>query len=233
MRPSQLDLFGDPPDVVEALRRVDRNRRRRGRRWELEYGLTDSDRCRAITLRRGCDICSRSDALVVDHDHFRSFYWRGSAVRGFLCRSCNLALGFFKDNIAALTAAGAHLRADGKYVVETLRAPRTYCRSSSRGGLSTTEYNLLVEKDRGACWTCGASSLSASLQVDHNHTTGVIRGLLCHNCNSGLGHLGDDPDRVDRAAEYLRLAHTSTGAREIGSMVRAFLQMPSPSGLAR
>ena len=70
MRPSQLDLFGDPPDVVEALRRVDRNRRRRGRRWELEYGLTDSDRCRAITLRRGCDICSRSDALVVGSRSF-------------------------------------------------------------------------------------------------------------------------------------------------------------------
>ncbi|MEU2875492.1 endonuclease VII domain-containing protein [Streptomyces sp. NPDC007070] len=39
--------------------------------------------------------------------------------------------------------------------------------------------------------------------VDHCHRTGRVRGVLCFNCNSGLGLLRDDPDVVYRAADYL------------------------------
>ena len=40
------------------------------------------------------------------------------------------------------------------------------------------------------------------LYVDHDHSTGKIRGLLCHVCNSAIGLLGDDPDRADAATSY-------------------------------
>lgn len=39
--------------------------------------------------------------------------------------------------------------------------------------------------------------------VDHCHTTGVVRGLLCDNCNKALGLLYDDPEVMRRAAEYI------------------------------
>jgi hypothetical protein len=42
------------------------------------------------------------------------------------------------------------------------------------------------------------------LAVDHNHTTGKIRGLLCPKCNQGIGLLMDNPLFLIRAAEYLR-----------------------------
>ncbi|MGE0576133.1 MAG: endonuclease VII domain-containing protein [Reyranella sp.] len=42
------------------------------------------------------------------------------------------------------------------------------------------------------------------LRVDHDHATGKIRGLLCHHCNVALGHFGDSPELLERAAEYLR-----------------------------
>jgi len=44
---------------------------------------------------------------------------------------------------------------------------------------------------------------ASAVHVDHCHETGRVRGVLCFNCNSAIGKLGDDPDAVRRAAAYL------------------------------
>jgi hypothetical protein len=67
-------------------------------------------------------------------------------------------------------------------------------------GLTEAERDAMIASQRGLCAIC----LDAlPVHVDHCHKTGRVRGVLCFNCNSAIGKLGDDPDAVRRAAAYL------------------------------
>lgn len=63
----------------------------------------------------------------------------------------------------------------------------------------------------GVCAICARSV--PTLCVDHNHTTGEVRGLLCSNCNTGLGLFGDNVQHLTQAIEYLRLTHSASPVR--------------------
>ena len=65
-------------------------------------------------------------------------------------------------------------------------------------------YAALLEMQEGRCAIC--EQILVEPQVDHNHGNGEVRGLLCLKCNFGLGLFADDPEVLDRAAKYLRLA---------------------------
>src|SRR5690606_16165725 len=69
-------------------------------------------------------------------------------------------------------------------------------------GLTPDDYDKMFRDQDGACATCGLVS-DRSLDVDHCHETGRVRGLLCNNCNRALGHAKDDPKVLRRMAEYL------------------------------
>ena len=71
--------------------------------------------------------------------------------------------------------------------------------------ITLEEYNKLFEKQNGNCAICGKhqSYLKKGLSVDHDHVTGKIRGLLCNNCNAGIGLLKDDIKLLTIAINYL------------------------------
>ena len=64
-------------------------------------------------------------------------------------------------------------------------------------------YPALVEKYGEECMICGREPSERRLNVDHDHSTKKIRGLLCYFCNYGLSWFKDDPDRLRAAANYL------------------------------
>ena len=79
-------------------------------------------------------------------------------------------------------------------------------------GISAQEYEELLLKQDGKCAVCrnGETRMSRygrvrSLSVDHCHTTGAIRGLLCDNCNNILGRANDSPAILRRLAAYLEV----------------------------
>ena len=72
-------------------------------------------------------------------------------------------------------------------------------------GITYEEWKLLYESQAGLCAICKrAFNGDKDTHVDHNHVTGKIRGLLCSNCNSGMGLLGDDIPRLEAAISYLK-----------------------------
>lgn len=67
-----------------------------------------------------------------------------------------------------------------------------------RYGLTMPEYNSLLAE---GCAICGTHE--GKLCMDHNHANGKVRAALCSQCNLGIGALGDDPERMRRAADYV------------------------------
>ncbi|MFC5359558.1 endonuclease VII domain-containing protein [Azospirillum himalayense] len=61
----------------------------------------------------------------------------------------------------------------------------------------------------GVCAICRLVP-EGNLHVDHSHTTGCVRGLLCRKCNTAIGLLQDDPQILKEAAIYL--TRSSSGA---------------------
>lgn len=72
-------------------------------------------------------------------------------------------------------------------------------------GISMDEYNDLFEKQKGCCAICKKhqTEIKKRLHVDHCHTTGKVRGLLCFSCNNALGQLNDDIELLKAAITYL------------------------------
>jgi NAD(P)H-flavin reductase len=73
--------------------------------------------------------------------------------------------------------------------------------------ITTEQYEEMREQQAGSCWICGKHESTEhykKLAVDHCHTTGKVRGLLCKGCNHGLGNFNDNPKLLEKAMEYLK-----------------------------
>ena len=77
-------------------------------------------------------------------------------------------------------------------------------------GITVEQYNSLFSKQGGRCAVCLKTASEKGmgrkkhLCVDHNHSTGEIRGLLCDPCNRGIGLLQDDYEIISNAVNYLK-----------------------------
>lgn len=89
----------------------------------------------------------------------------------------------------------------------TPREAKVFERLERVYGLTPARYREMLNAQAGVCAICSTDKPGADRImwcVDHDHVTGVVRGLLCIGCNAGIGNLKDDPHLLDRAAAYLR-----------------------------
>jgi hypothetical protein len=75
-------------------------------------------------------------------------------------------------------------------------------------GITSEEYEKILAKQNGRCAICETdipNGLHKIWNVDHDHKSGKVRGLLCWNCNSAIGLLKDDDKVIENALRYVRL----------------------------
>lgn len=129
-------------------------------------------------------------------------------------RRLNAASPFTKENVGWLEPIGVDRRRgqwDRKRIEDydrTWNLKRKY-------GISVQEYETFLVRQNGVCAICGnkeshvhKSGKLKDLAVDHCHDSKQVRGLLCFNCNQGLGRFQDNIEHLHRAIEYLRKSKT-------------------------
>ena len=81
-------------------------------------------------------------------------------------------------------------------------------------GITYKNYETMLEEQGHLCAICNGVGFKMAehhnllLVVDHDHVTGNVRGLLCHNCNRGLGLFKDSQESLEKAKDYLKGATT-------------------------
>lgn len=78
--------------------------------------------------------------------------------------------------------------------------------------MSHEEYGQMLAKQNHCCALCESQAGGKQLAVDHDHDSKKVRGLLCQNCNTGLGKLQDNPELLRRAAKYIEDHRMGTDA---------------------
>lgn len=127
--------------------------------------------------------------LCHEHKPREHFYWYNTGHRGY-CKPCAKAkaVAWNREGKRYLTINRRHI----------LR----------RYGMSEDDYKQLLHQQGYACAICGVSfggvtGWTKTLHLDHCHTEGAPRAILCKRCNTGLGHWEDNPELLRRAAEYI------------------------------
>lgn len=109
--------------------------------------------------------------------------------------------------------SGHELTPDNTYLHTTSKGyVNRHCKKCARArryGITYDELEQMLIDQDGSCAIClspfDAEKRGLGFHVDHCHVSGAVRGLLCSNCNTAIGLLGDDPATLDRALQYVKV----------------------------
>lgn len=119
--------------------------------------------------------------------------------------------------------------ARGKETVSRLYGSARDYHLKRRYGLEAGEWDEILLDQGDLCAVCREAPAA---HLDHDHVTGEVRGILCLNCNGGLGQFRDRVDIMLRAIDYLERTRTTTWPRTLVSMGAFPLTSPRPAAAA-
>ena len=172
-------------------------------------------------------VCSKCGAAYPWNEEF--FYRDSSLKRGFKsrCKEC------MREDQGLYRKLRFDNDEDGSYIENKRRICReSYARHKERRnaarrggkfsdynknsfikstyGITLEDFDAMMETQNGVCAICGQEETRKNkhtrvcrLSIDHDHETGVVRGLLCSNCNFALGGFRDDIELLESAIQYL------------------------------
>ena len=135
-------------------------------------------------VTRVCRKCTVSKPI-------EDYHWvSGRRGRRRICKSCDYEAAVFRKKNSPPERNYSHIR-------------RTY-------GIDKAGFIELVSLSGGKCMICDReldlttrTNQPNKLQIDHDHVTGKVRGILCFSCNTALGKMQDSPETLKKAARYL------------------------------
>lgn len=170
-------------------------------------GSTDDRRKNA---RGTCTIegCDRLQAAFGRCDyHYRAEYKkRPPVLHGLrLCAFCDQPIAESRNSRAIFCSVACKNKERVRSGAASAATRRHYYRSQY--GLTQADLDAMLAEQGGVCAICGTAKWNGHHDrpfVDHCHRTGKVRGLLCSECNNGIGKLKDDPAILEAALAYLR-----------------------------
>jgi hypothetical protein len=120
------------------------------------------------------------------------------------CPCCVRRRGKPRPNAEAIRRANEKRKLPEPIRVSRRKAINRVCTLRARYGITIEEYDQLLVLQEGVCAICKKSCTSGKrLAVDHDHESGIVRGLLCRKCNRGIGLFHDSLELLQSAANYL------------------------------
>lgn len=177
---------------------------KRQRRQELknrsEEELTAAAVARGPRLCRRCDVVKAPDDYPVDRGHH--------TARGQYCKPCSAANTIKYRTVISPELYRARKKASYGRNRQTVRRYKL----KVNFGITLEQYREMFAQQDGLCAICRQPEVTdrrgegrvIDLSVDHDHDTGVVRRLLCGNCNRGLGNFQDSLELLEAALLYLR-----------------------------
>lgn len=133
---------------------------------------------------RVCTVCSEARPISL----FGVYKIRGSSRRRLTCNVCR------REAARSRYASNPEVQLRMRENARDWRIQKTY-------GITQAEVSAMAERQKMLCAIC---QLRKPLCVDHCHSTGKVRALLCRACNFGIGSFHDDTSKLDSAVAYLR-----------------------------
>lgn len=149
-------------------------------------------------LPEGVNRCSFCGLFKGDDQFSPAQRWNGSKRKSsYECRTCS-------------TARARRYRAKLPQGKKAEKARQWHL--STLYGMTEECYEKMLSEQDGKCAICRGDDpkhVSGKWNIDHDHSTGKVRRLLCSPCNKGIGHFSDNPALLRAAADYLE-AHSGT-----------------------
>ncbi len=160
----------------------------------------------------GCNTTKLINEFVKDKYDKTGYTYRCKACRRKQCYA------WAKANPDKVKAANLKNREKRKKFYDSEAGRRSSQRSWLKVtyGLSIEDYDLMVLNQDSKCAVCGSADSKdrwKRLAVDHCHSTGKIRDLLCYKCNAGLGLFNDNKEILLKAINYLTKHESTTSSR--------------------
>jgi len=171
----------------------------------LLYGVPANELKERKEGQGGCAICKQNKFLYADYDQ------ETKTLRGFLCIPCLgrvKALKKLRRDEVELDSIVRYLNSEPTFTTES----PDYTVLGNFAKKHETYYRKKLKEQNGVCAICKKPSeeyhrhtpLSyRQLSLDHNHQTGQLRGLLCGQCNRGLGLFYESVNTIKNAITYL------------------------------